>query len=74
MRDSYACAVIFNDHPNVIHLARFMMDAKGVPLKLSINHPRSHQVVFVHYRGTSSLGKKIYFYKEGNDLGEIRGG
>ena len=74
MRDEYVCAVIFNDYANVIHLARFMMDAKGVPLKMAINHPRTRLPVAIHYRGTSSRGKKIYFYKEGNEKGEIRGG
>ena len=74
MRDQYVCAVTFNDLPNVIHLARFMMDAKGVPLKIPISHPRTREMVFVHYKGTSKAGKKIYFFKEGTLAGEVRGG
>ena len=74
MREEYICALSFNDYPNVIHLAKFLMDAKGVPLKIPLNHPRKNEVVFVHYRGTSKTGRKLYFFKEGNDVGEIRGG
>jgi hypothetical protein len=73
-RDLYTMAVTFNDLPNVIHIAKFMMDAKGVPLSMTFNHPRSSQPTKVIYRGVSNRGKKIYRYTEGNSAGEALGG
>jgi hypothetical protein len=73
-RDLYTCAVTFNDEPSVIHVAKFMMDARGVPLKLLLQHPRSEQGVWVYYRGTSTRGKKLYRYSEGTRAGEALGG
>lgn len=73
-RDLYTMAVTFNDEPNVIHIGQFMMDAKGVPLSMIFNHPRSGKPVKVIYRGVSSRGKKIYRYSEGNRAGEVLGG
>jgi hypothetical protein len=73
-RDLYTMAVTFNDYPNVIHVAQFMMDAKGVPLSMQFRHPRLNTAVKVIYRGVSSRGKRIYRYSEGTRAGEVLGG
>jgi hypothetical protein len=73
-RDLYTCAITFGDEPNVIHIAKFMMDARGVPLNMIIMHPRKKQEVKVIYRGVSSRGKKLYRFSEGTRAGEALGG
>ena len=73
-RDLYTVAITFNDLPNIIHIAKFMMDAKGVPLSMEFFHPRLNAPVKVIYRGVSSRGKKIYRYSEGHRAGEALGG
>ena len=73
-RDLYSLAISFNDEPNVYHYVKFLMDAKGVPLSLDMQHPRTGQVTKIVYRGTSTRGSRLYFFREGTSVGEVRGG
>lgn len=73
-KELYICALSFRDMPNVIHITRFIMDNRGVPLSIDVSHPRIKRIVKVIYRGTSTRGKKLHIYSEGSREGEILGG
>ena len=73
-RELYVCAISFKDEPNVIHIAKFMMDIRGVPLSIDVSHPRIKRIVRVVFRGVSAKDKKVYIYTEGSKEGEILGG
>lgn len=68
-------AITFNDEPNVTHLAKWNeAGASVVELKMQLKHPRLDHPVIVYYRRTSTRGRNIYYYSEGNKAGEALGG
>lgn len=71
----HTLAITFNDFPNVISMAPFTHSGAGVvDLKIYVQHPRTNKPVWVFYRRTSTRGKNIYYYSEGNRAGEVIGG
>ena len=76
MEEDFAVRVFkFKEESNVLFLQRWIgSNSKLVDLSVDIKNPFTGEKSKQIFRRVSTLGKRIYYYSEGNAEGEILGG